>query len=120
MVDYETKKRTVEQYEQAFIDKDIAIIKNLYADDAVVEDPVGSEPMQGIDAIVEFYERGFSMGVTIKLNGPVRGAASAAAFPFTVNMPGMAIDVIDVFEFNEAGKVTSMKAYWGAENSRTE
>ena len=26
------------------------------------------------------------------------------------------IDVIDVFEFNDAGRVQSMKAYWGPEN----
>ncbi|NND68495.1 MAG: steroid delta-isomerase, partial [Halioglobus sp.] len=26
------------------------------------------------------------------------------------------INIIDVFEFNDAGKVTSMKAYWGPES----
>jgi len=34
-------------------------------------------------------------------------------------MPGMVIDVIDVFECNEQGKVASMKAYWGPENTQT-
>ena len=31
----------------------------------------------------------------------------------------MKIQVIDVFEFNSAGKVVSMKAYWGPENIST-
>lgn len=31
-------------------------------------------------------------------------------------MPGMVIDIIDVFEFNEQGRISSMKAYWGPEN----
>jgi len=31
----------------------------------------------------------------------------------------MAIEIIDVFEFNDAGEVKSMKAYWGAENMVT-
>jgi steroid delta-isomerase len=28
----------------------------------------------------------------------------------------MNINIIDVFEFNDNGKVSSMKAYWGPEN----
>ncbi|MCP4950734.1 MAG: steroid delta-isomerase, partial [Proteobacteria bacterium] len=40
----------------------------------------------------------------------------AVAFPFQVKMPGIAIDIIDVFEFNEQGKVNSMKAYWSDGN----
>ncbi|HBQ39884.1 MAG TPA: Nuclear transport factor 2, partial [Halieaceae bacterium] len=27
-------------------------------------------------------------------------------------------DVIDVFEFNDEGKISSMKAYWGPDNLR--
>jgi steroid delta-isomerase len=29
----------------------------------------------------------------------------------------MCIEIIDVFEFNDSGKVISMKAYWGPENT---
>jgi steroid delta-isomerase len=28
------------------------------------------------------------------------------------------MDIIDVFKFNEEGKVISMRAFWGAENMR--
>ena len=28
----------------------------------------------------------------------------------------MVIDIVDVFEFNDDGKIASMKAYWGPEN----
>ena len=38
------------------------------------------------------------------------------AFPFQVTVGAMKIEVIDVFEFDDSGKVVSMKAYWGAEN----
>jgi steroid delta-isomerase len=34
-------------------------------------------------------------------------------------MPGMVMDVIDVFEFDDQGKVCSMKAYWGPENMKS-
>ena len=43
-------------------------------------------------------------------------AANTAAFPFQVKMGDMSIDIIDVFEFDDQGKVVSMKAYWGPEN----
>jgi steroid delta-isomerase len=41
------------------------------------------------------------------------------AFPFQVQMPGVAIDIIDVFEFNGEGKVNSMKAYWSGDNMKS-
>ncbi len=30
----------------------------------------------------------------------------------------MTIEVVDVFEFDDDGKVVSMKAYWGPENTK--
>ena len=91
----------------------MGLIREIYADDAVVEDPVGSEPYIGIDAIVGFYEGAFATGAKIALSGDVRCAGNAAAFPFKVLMEGVDISPIDVFEFNAEGKVQSMKAYWG-------
>ena len=41
------------------------------------------------------------------------------AFPFQANAGGMTIDIIDVFEYNDEGKVVSMKAYWGPENMQS-
>jgi steroid delta-isomerase len=29
------------------------------------------------------------------------------------------MDIIDVFKFNDAGKVELMRAFWGPENTRT-
>ncbi len=44
------------KYLTALADKDLEGILALYADDAVVEDPVGSEPHVGMAAIREFYK----------------------------------------------------------------
>lgn len=109
----------VHRYVEAFDKADIEIIKQLYTEDAVVEDPVGSEPHRGIDAICEFYNKGFAMGIKLDLTGNVRCAGNSAAFPFIVLAGDMKIEVIDVFEFNDAGKIVAMKAYWGAENTLT-
>jgi steroid delta-isomerase len=39
------------------------------------------------------------------------------AFPFRVVMGEMKIEIIDVFTFNDDGKVINMKAYWGPDNA---
>jgi len=110
------KIAVVEKYIQAFANNDMNLIKEIYAENATVEDPVGSEVRHGIAAIVEFYQQAFGAGAKLELTGPARCAGHAVAFPFCVSVTGMKIHVIDLFEFNIGGKVTSMKAYWGPEN----
>jgi steroid delta-isomerase len=110
----------VHKYVEAFEKQDMDIIREIYAADARVEDPVGTEVRQGIEAICEFYQNGFSGGAKLALTGEPRCAGSAVAFPFQVKIPGMVIDIIDVFEFNDAGKVNSMKAYWSDGNMKAD
>lgn len=112
-MDNEAKIAVVNRYVEAFDKADLEIIRDMYADDAVVEDPVGSEPHVGLEAILGFYEGALASGAKLQLTGEVRCAGNTVAFPFKVIMPGMEIAPIDVFEFNAEGKVQSMKAYWG-------
>lgn len=107
------KIQAVETYLAAVSSGNVDQVMALYADNATVEDPVGSEPKSGAAAIRQFYEDAAKMSVNLQSTGPVRCAGNAAAFPFKLSMQGLEIDVIDVFEFDEAGKVLSMKAYWG-------
>ena len=112
-MDNAAKIAVVHGYVEAFEKADLNIIRNMYAEDAVVEDPVGSEPYVGIDAILGFYEGALATGAKLELTGDVRCAGNTVAFAFKVIMPGVEISPIDVFEFNDQGKVQSMKAYWG-------
>ncbi len=107
---------TVNKYVEAFARKDIGLIREIFADNATVEDPVGTDVHKGIAAISAFYEGSFGADARLSLTGPVRCAGNAAAFAFEVHVAGMKIEVIDVFEFDAGGKVVSMKAYWGQEN----
>lgn len=113
----------VEQYISALTNHDMAAITDLYADDATVEDPVGSEPLKGKAAIIRFYEVAFSSGISARLDGSVRFAANHAVFPFVVELnPGngeMRIEVIDQFTFNDDNKVIAMRAFWGEQNMTT-
>jgi steroid delta-isomerase len=114
---------TVHAYVAAFAASDATAAAALFADDATLEDPVGTAPRNGAAAILEFYQGAMRAGATLSLTGPIREAGDAVAFSFTVNVnpPGaapMQIDVIDVFRFNDAGKIRTMQAFWGPANVR--
>ncbi|CAH0992388.1 Steroid Delta-isomerase [Sinobacterium norvegicum] len=105
-------------YMAALKARDLDAIVALYADDAVVEDPIGTPPHVGIEAIREFYKGAVGMPIEPELQGPVRIAGDEVAFAFRIGMPdvGMTIDIIDTFKFNDAGKIVLMRAFWGPEN----
>ncbi len=113
-MDASDKIAAVHKYVEAFAKGDIGIIKDLYAADARVEDPVGTAVHDGIDAVVAFYEGALGSGARLELTGNPRCAGNAVAFPFQVKMGDFGIEIIDVFEFNDDGKVVSMKAYWSS------
>jgi steroid delta-isomerase len=116
-MDAAEKISVVEKYIEAFENRSLELIREIYADTATVEDPVGTDVYDGIDAILGFYTGGFEMGAKLSLLGKPRCAGNSVAFPFQVVAGGMTIEVIDVFEFDDEGKVISMKAYWGPENA---
>lgn len=111
------KIAAVHRYVEAFEKGDIEIIRELYAESARVEDPVGTDPHVGIEAVIGFYESALGSGAKLELTGDPRCAGNAVAFPFKVLIGEMTLEAIDVFEFDAAGKVASMKAYWGPENT---
>lgn len=115
-MEYSDKVAVVNRYVEAFDKADMNIIRDIYASDAVVEDPVGTDLHVGIEAVCAFYEGALSSGAKLVVTGPVRSAGNTAAFPFQVKMGEMSIDIIDIFEFNDEGKIISMKAYWGPDN----
>src|SRR5215217_838688 len=92
----------------------------LYADDATLEDPVGSEVHIGRPAIRGFY----SSIENIKAETEVltlRALGNEVAFFWTMTVDlgsdtRMRMDIISVMTFDDEGKIASMKAYWGPEN----
>ena len=94
----------------------------LFTDDAVVEDPIGSEPYRGRDALRTFYQMSVESVEKMVLEGNPRvrdniGACAMAAYPKGMNMKFM-METLDVMEFAEDGKISKMTAYWGDSNAR--
>lgn len=109
-------QKIVDGYVEAFENADLEIIRNMFADNATVEDPVGTEAKVGKEAILAFYTQAFEAGAKLKRTEPIRVAGNSVAFSFDVLMGDMKISPIDVFELNADGQVQSMRAYWGPEN----
>ena len=114
-------RSVLERYPELLSKGDVDGIVELYADDATIEDPIGSELRKGRDAIREFYATTAGT-IEMKLTGPVRVAGHEAAAPLVVLMgpegQQQALDIIDVMTFDESGKVTSMRAFWSMEAMR--
>lgn len=101
-----------------YVDKaDTDAIMDLYADDAWIEDPVGSEHKVGREVIREFYAGIAAMDVNPKMTriGPVTVAGSEAAFQFRIDIEIGEIKIkmtsTDVMTFDVNGKITSMRAF---------
>ena len=91
----------------------------LFAEDATVEDPVGSEPRRGKAAIHEFYSVIENLKRETELVS-MKVVGNEAAFMFRLTMTAgdvrSRIEPIDHMKFDEDGKVTSMRAFWGPED----
>lgn len=116
----EAMEAAVHTYVEAFDKGDAALAASIFADDAVIDDPIGSPPKVGKAAILQFYTESMATGAKLVLQGPVRVATAHAAFAMQVRLnwggKDMAIDVIDTFAFDDDGKVKQMQAYFGPGN----
>lgn len=113
-----TIRATVQAYCEAFTAGDRDAYVGLFADDAWIEDPVGTPRHNGPEAIGAFFEMSSSMAESIELRqtGPVRVAAGECAFPMqarpTIGGSVLCVDIIDVMTFSDDGKITTMRAFW--------
>lgn len=111
-------RTTIAAYLERFNAHDREGYVGLFAPDATLEDPVGSEVKHGHEGIGEFWDTVQSMteNVTLTPTGSPCIAAGEAAFGFRiVNVLGGAsfvMDAIDVMTFDDDGRITSMRAFW--------
>jgi len=95
----------------------------LYADDAVICDPVGVSPLdqtgsghRGKEALSAFYDLTIapnSLSWNIRESYPA-GDSCANVATLTIDMAGtkVVVDLVAVYKVNDDGKLASMHAYW--------
>jgi steroid delta-isomerase len=121
-----SKDRKIAEIMRAYVDAvsgdDVEAVVALFTEDAVVEDPIGTGSHVGHDALREFYQIAVDSVEKMVLEGNVRvrdqwGACAMLAYPKGMEMK-FVIETLDVMEFNDAGKIIRMTAYWGDRNMR--
>jgi steroid delta-isomerase len=116
--DAEQIRATVQRYAEVFSAGDKEGYVGLFADDATLEDPVGAGVHQGRAAIEAFWDMTREMTPTIELRitGPVRVAGNEAAFPGearpSLGDAPMVVPIVDTLAFDDAGKITQLRAFW--------
>ncbi|MFB7890625.1 nuclear transport factor 2 family protein [Microbacterium sp. NPDC056044] len=119
----EQMRDAVERYLAAVADGTPEQIADLYAPDASVEDPAGSVPHEGREAIVDFYRPLAILSRSTRLTHfRATGGTAAFGFEVDVHVPGRRITTtpIDVMTFDAEGRITSMRAIWSNEDVRIE
>lgn len=92
----------------------------LFAEDAVIEDPVGTTPKRG-EEIRKWFHKAVAMKAQLVLATPIRGShgnAAAMAFRVTTEWEGLRTSIrsLDVCIFNEAGRIARLEGYWGPDD----
>ena len=118
----ENMKARLVDYIEAFNAADATRVVALFADNASIEDPVGTPLKEGKSEIETFYTYATSVGARLELMAPPRGShGNSASISFRVHITAQDgrpahIDVTDVMDFDAAGKILRMRAYWGADD----
>jgi steroid delta-isomerase len=119
----EQVRAVVDDYLASFPTKDKEAFLACWADDATQVDPVPSPPNVGKEAIGNFWD-GVS-GLAEKLEPQLERVlvcGNQAAVVFAMNAhtgaSGNAIDIVDIFEVNDDGKIASLHAYWDPTDMR--
>ncbi|HKO44759.1 MAG TPA: nuclear transport factor 2 family protein [Pyrinomonadaceae bacterium] len=110
--------RTIKEYFAALRAMDEKAWVNTFAVDAVSYDPVGTPAIEGHVKLAEFFQTITAAFKEVGLTeDDVFIAGDGAAVKWTgrgTSKAGKSVkfEGIDAFEFNEAGKIRTLRAYW--------
>lgn len=118
MADPERINATIDAYMAAFSAGDRDAYLGCFAEDAWIEDPVGSPRRRGRDGIGGFWDEthGLSEAIELRPLGLRVVVGNEATFTMQARptMAGAtyALDIIDHMTFDEAGKIATMRAFF--------
>lgn len=108
----------VEEYFASAASLDVQRFVNNFAPDGVLEDPVGTPPVQGTQAIAAFYAAIVAPFSHIKPKvQEVIVGGNEAAVDWKLNLTTtdgkkITLDGMGVFKFNQDGKLESVREFW--------
>jgi steroid delta-isomerase len=121
MPSQEAITQTVNRYLELVAKGTADDVLTLYAADATIEDPIGSDLLRGHDAIREFYA-GFQDAEKETELAELRVGGKEAAFLWHLTLNAgdrrTRISPISTMAFDEDAKITSMRAFWSPSDVR--
>jgi steroid delta-isomerase len=112
-------RKSMQTYIDGINKKDPAALLEMYHEDIVGVDPVGTSPFHGLEQISSFYDQGMADRVDLECSIRTsfgRTAAMAFTIVFPMNGRKVRIHTIDVMKFDKDGKIVDIKAIWGKKN----
>ncbi|MDP9117609.1 MAG: nuclear transport factor 2 family protein [Actinomycetota bacterium] len=111
-------RSTVEQYLALVANGTAEQIAELYADDAVLEDPVGNDPHVGKDAILAFYKVIEPIERSTQLSLRASGDTAVFEFRIVTVFGDLTIELspVDIMVFDKNGRIASMRAVWSPDD----
>jgi steroid Delta-isomerase len=122
-------RATIDRYQQAFNSGDRESWLALFAEDGLLEDPIGSPPRRGHDGLAAFWEeihggegRGGERSVQMIQGPAVCGLEAAWAFVLRISggTRTALVEIIDQASFTEEGRIRSLRAFWSEATIRVE
>jgi steroid delta-isomerase len=118
MADADTLRTIIATYMERFTAEDREGWLDLFADDAWIEDPVGTPRRRGRKEIGEFWDEAHTVPDAIELRPlgivTVIGDEGIFTMQARASLGGsvFGIDIIDLMTFDDAGKITTMRAFF--------
>ena len=126
-------KAKTKAQELGFLSRDFAVAKDkknwlsLFADDAIVQDPIGVSPLdpegeghKGIEAIEKFYDTVIANGnIEFNILESIPCANECANYAQIVNVVGdlkIETKMIVIYCINSSNKIQSLRAFWDYQN----
>ncbi|MFL6243594.1 MAG: SgcJ/EcaC family oxidoreductase, partial [Acidimicrobiia bacterium] len=117
MASPEQVQAAIEAYVAAYQTNDRDAFLDAFATDGVIVDPVGTPPHAGREARGAFWDTVHQL--TERMTFDVKDVVvcgSEAAMVFGIHAStgdaGIILDAVDIFEVDDDGKISSMRAYW--------
>ena len=126
-------KAKTKAQELGFLSRDYAVAKDkknwlsLFADDAIVQDPIGVSPLdpegeghKGIEAIEKFYDTVIANGnIEFNILESIPCANECANYAQIINVVGdvkIETKMIVIYCINSSNKIQSLRAFWDYQN----
>ena len=130
-------KAKTKAQELGFLSRDYAVAKDkknwlsLFADDAIVQDPIGVSPLdpegeghKGIEAIEKFYDTVIANGnIEFNILESIPCANECANYAQIVNVVGdvkIETKMIVIYCINSSNKIQSLRAFWDYQNMESQ